>query len=68
MIGLNFASTQEADKFYSAIDSISVEKPKGKSQNPKKKNSPMEIGAPTSFRHIKHIGFNPITGAFDVRQ
>ncbi len=30
------------------------------------KLSKAAIGAPTEFRHLSHVGFDPSTGAFDV--
>ncbi len=30
------------------------------------KLSKAAIGAPTEFRHLSHVGFDPTTGAFDV--
>ena len=39
---------------------------KGKPKRPKGKLSKSDIGAPSDFRHLSHVGFDPSTGAFDV--
>ena len=40
---------------------------KTKPKRPKgKKISKSDIGAPSDFRHLSHVGFDPSTGAFDV--
>lgn len=38
----------------------------GKVRKPKKKINKADIGMPSDFRHLAHVGFDPSTGAFDV--
>ncbi|KAI5094258.1 neural Wiskott-Aldrich syndrome protein [Silurus meridionalis] len=42
-----------------------LRKDKGKNKNKKKKITKSEIGTPSNFRHIGHVGWDPNTG-FDV--
>ena len=39
---------------------------KSKPKKPKGKLSKSDISAPSDFRHLSHVGFDPSTGAFDV--
>ena len=47
-----------------------AEKKKKKKGSKKRRLSKSDIGAPSisSFRHLQHVGFDPISGEFDVRQ
>uniref|UniRef100_A0A1X7U2E2 WH1 domain-containing protein n=1 Tax=Amphimedon queenslandica TaxID=400682 RepID=A0A1X7U2E2_AMPQE len=105
MVGLNFASEEEAEKFCAAVESkityarratmkrkppSEPKKPvntvapgpvankdpyslgvdgsdKGKLNKPKggKKLTKADIGLPTEFRHLAHVGWDPQTGAFN---
>ena len=38
----------------------------GKAKRPKKKINKADIGLPSDFRHLAHVGFDPSTGNFDV--
>lgn len=39
----------------------------GRPRKPRKgKLSKADIGAPSDFRHLAHVGFDPSTGVFDV--
>ena len=38
----------------------------GKARKPKKKINKADIGLPSDFRHLAHVGFDPSTGNFDV--
>ena len=38
----------------------------GKARRPKKKINKADIGLPSDFRHLAHVGFDPSTGNFDV--
>ena len=39
----------------------------GKARRPRKKINKADIGLPSDFRHLAHVGFDPSTGNFDVR-
>lgn len=39
---------------------------KSRPKRPKGKLSKSDISAPSDFRHLSHVGFDPSTGAFDV--
>ena len=39
----------------------------GKAKRPRKKINKADIGLPSDFRHLAHVGFDPSTGNFDVR-
>ena len=39
---------------------------KVKPKKPRGKISKSDISAPSDFRHLSHVGFDPATGAFDV--
>ena len=38
----------------------------GKAKRPRKKINKADIGLPSDFRHLAHVGFDPTTGNFDV--
>ena len=39
----------------------------GRARKPRKKINKADIGLPSDFRHLAHVGFDPSTGNFDVR-
>lgn len=41
---------------------------KTRPKRPKGKLSKSDISAPSDFRHLSHVGFDPSTGAFDVSE
>lgn len=49
----------------SGLDPFSAGK-KSKPKKPRGKLSKSDISAPSDFRHLSHVGFDPSTGAFDV--
>ena len=50
----------------SSMDPFSGSTKKSKPKKPKGKLSKSDISAPSDFRHLSHVGFDPSTGAFDV--
>lgn len=50
------------------LDPFSGSTKKARPKKPKGKISKSDIGAPSDFRHLSHVGFDPSTGAFDVSQ
>lgn len=51
----------------SGLDPFSGSIKKVRPKRPKGKLSKSDISAPSDFRHLSHVGFDPSTGAFDVR-
>lgn len=50
----------------SAVDPFSGSTKKSKPKRPRGKLTKSDISAPSDFRHLSHVGFDPATGAFDV--
>jgi hypothetical protein len=50
----------------SGMDPFSGNTKKVRPRRPKGKLSKSDISAPSDFRHLSHVGFDPSTGAFDV--
>ena len=80
MVGLNFAEAKEAGEFFdilmkklarsqkpkTTVKSTSVKQTPKKINKNNSKKGKRTIGAPSNFRHLAHIGFDPSTG-FDVK-
>ncbi|KAG1098158.1 hypothetical protein G6F39_005570 [Rhizopus arrhizus] len=67
MAGLSFADVQDADQFYTKITTreahLSHKKNKETSgKKPKGKLDKSQIGLPSEFRHLGHIGYTPEKG------
>lgn len=48
------------------LDPFAGSTKKARPKRPKGKLSKSDISAPSDFRHLSHVGFDPTTGAFDV--
>ena len=48
------------------LDPFSGNTRKARPKRPKGKLSKSDISAPSDFRHLSHVGFDPSTGAFDA--
>ncbi len=50
----------------SGMDPFAGSSKKAKPKKPRGKICKSDISAPSDFRHLSHVGFDPATGAFDV--
>ncbi|KAG1570614.1 hypothetical protein G6F50_005333 [Rhizopus delemar] len=67
MAGLSFADVQDADQFYTKIStreahSSHKKKKETSGKKPKGKLDKSQIGLPSEFRHLGHIGYTPEKG------